>query len=221
MKKTNNYIYIHRTIENKNVFYVGKGKGHRAYETRKGRHSDLWESFALNKYEIEIIECDLNEDDAFTLEVIYIAKYKSLGMAQANVTIGGRGINVDKRWWNDKISKALKGKQMPKGNLSKSYKDKITKDQLIHYYLQRKLSTIEIGKIFGLSYGTIIERLNYYNIKIRNTGRKSIMIKCVNDNKEFKSLSDAAKYYNVYRENIAKVISGKYKQTGGKKFIKI
>ncbi len=45
-----------------------------------------------------------------------------------------------------------------------------------------------------------------------------VKIMCVTDGKEFASINDAAKHYNVFRENIRKVLHGKYKHTGGRLF---
>ena len=215
------YIYRHTTIKDNNTFHVGKGKNNRAYETQKGRHNSIWEHYAMSDFDVIMLENHLTEDEAFALEIIYIAKYKSLGMAQSNITIGGRGISVNKRWWSEKISKALIGIKRGNGRNNCSYKDNISKSELYDMYVRKKMSSTDIGKKTNLSYGTISNRLIEYGITSRNRGRESIEIKCMNDNKTYKSLSQAAKYYGIFRENIAKVLSGKYKHTGGYKFIKI
>lgn len=220
MEKTY-YVYRHISKKDNNTFYIGKGKNNRAFETGKGRHSKEWEKFAELGYSIELIETELTEDEAFFLEALYIEKYKTLGMANANVTLGGKGINVKKRWWGNKISKALVGIKRPIGKLNKSYKDNITKDELYEMYVNKGMNTTQIGELCGLSYATISKRLKKHNIDIKKAGKKSIKIKCLNDGKVFNSITSAAKHYSIHRENISKVLKGKYNHTGGYKFIKI
>ena len=105
--------------------------------------------------------------------------------------------------------------------MSKSFKDIITKELLFDLYVTQKMNTIQISKQVGLSVPTICSRLDLYGIKKQSAGRSKIKIKCIEDNKIFDSIMDASRYYGVYRENIKKVIEGKYKHTGNKTFIKI
>ena len=44
----------------------------------------------------------------------------------------------------------------------------ISNEELVNYYVNQKLTTLEIGKIYGLSDGTILSLLNKYNIEIPN-----------------------------------------------------
>jgi len=69
------YAYVHKDIDG-NVFYVGKGKGRRAWDT--GRRHILWQHYVerLNgKFKVEIVADGLREDEAAYLEADLMAKY--------------------------------------------------------------------------------------------------------------------------------------------------
>lgn len=85
------YVYLHKKL-NGEVFYVGKGKGKRAYSTHnRNRH---WTNIA-NKYNftVEIVMSDLQEWYAFELEKDLISYYglKEDGGTLVNITHGGGG----------------------------------------------------------------------------------------------------------------------------------
>ena len=67
------YVYIHSV--NGKVFYVGKGKGRRAYKTTS-RNKHWWKVVnESNNYQIDIISTDLDEDSAYQLEGKLIKHY--------------------------------------------------------------------------------------------------------------------------------------------------
>lgn len=82
------YVYLHRRNDTRTIFYVGKGRGRRAF-LRHGR-SELWTRIA-KKYgwSAEIIKDGLTEAEAFNLEVETIAGISGL----CNFTSGGEGIS--------------------------------------------------------------------------------------------------------------------------------
>lgn len=100
-------MYVHRRSDTGAVFYVGKGKGRRAY-VRSGR-SVLWNRIS-NKhgYQVEIIADNLSETDAFRLESEIICGYDGL----CNFTEGGEGISGYRHTAETRqaISDAHKGK---------------------------------------------------------------------------------------------------------------
>ena len=218
--ETKYYIYAHIRLDNNSIFYIGKGSGNRAYI--KSNRGLYWKRIVnAHGYKVIFLEENLSEEEAFNFEISFIAKFKSKGNCEANFTIGGDGVRVDKRWWNDKISKALKGIKRPFGKENKSFKDLISKKELYQMYVIDNMNTVQISKLTKLSIPTICSRLKEYNIEKRTAGRVKIKIKCIEDDIEFESINDAAKYYNLFRENIKKVLDGKYKHTGNKTFIKI
>ena len=210
------YVYAHVTPDEE-VFYIGKGGGIRQFQT--GNRSAFWRRIK-NKYGYtsKLLEEGLTESEAYIKEMEYIASYKNCGQCKANFTLGGDGVRVEKRWWNDSISKSLMGRKRAKGMENKSYKNFLSKGQLYDLYVKKGKSSVSIGEKCGISYTTVIARLREYGIEIRKPGKAKVKIKCLTDGKEFSSISEAASFYNIFRENIRKVLHGKYKYTGGKSF---
>ena len=100
---------------------------------------------------------------------------------------------------------------MPKGKDNKSFKHFCEDSTLIEEY--KILNTIQIAKKYNVSTTTVWMRLKSLGVEIQKPGRKSVKIICINDGNEFNSINDAARKYGVFRENIRKVLKGKYKHT--------
>jgi hypothetical protein len=210
------YIYAHINSQH-GVFYVGKGCAKRLYAT--SNRSDFWKRIVRKHgYALTILECGLSEKTAYEKEILYIAKYKSIGQCAANFTIGGDGVRVEKRWWNDAISKALTGKICPNGKDNKSYKDFADEETLREMYEVDKLSTTKIADIFNISIPTVCSRLVSYGIEVRSIYKRGKKIECIENGQVYDSITDAARKLDIYRENIRKVLSGKYLHTGGYSF---
>lgn len=210
------YVYAHKTTCGR-VYYVGKGEGDRINQT--GNRNDRWKAIRKDRgCEKVFLEVDLSEDEAYLKEVLWIKHFKSIGQCDANVSLGGKGVMVEKRWWGDKIANSLKGIKRKSGRENHSFKDVITKEELIDLYVEKKMSSVEIGAMYGVSCTTVLSRVKDFGIKKRAPGRESVPIMCETDGLIFDSINDAAKHYNLFRENIRKVLDGKYNHTGGKKF---
>lgn len=210
------YVYAHSN-DQYGIFYVGKGNGKRLYKT--GNRNTFWKNI-VKKYGYEamiIEECD-SEEAAYEREIYWIAHYKSLGQCAANFSMGGDGVNIKDRWWGAKISASLVGKPSPKGKESRSYRDFIDVENLKLLYVDCGFSITAIGKMFSVSSTTVWERLKQYEIKIRPMDERGKKIVCITTSEEFDSITAAAKKLGLHRENIRKVLSGKYKATGGMNF---
>jgi len=102
------YVYIHFNKINGDPFYVGKGKLNR-FRSINNR-SYYWINY-VNKYGFDSIkiEDNLNEDDAFELEIYWITQLKNWGFNLVNLTDGGKS----PIWWSNKkrpdISNKFKG----------------------------------------------------------------------------------------------------------------
>lgn len=128
----NFYVYEHWWLDRDECFYVGKGKGRRAYNMvwRNPYHKAIQtkvanEGFAI---EVKIIASGLSEKEAFSLEIERIAFWRSAGIELANMTGGGEGISNPSEEVRKKISKAKIGnKNMVGRKLSEETKNKISK----------------------------------------------------------------------------------------------
>lgn len=86
------YVYAHRK-DSGEVFYIGKGKGRRAWD-RYGRNA-MWRN-VVDKHGItvEIVKSNLDEKSAFDLEIKLIKEYGRRNLNQGtlvNLTDGGEG----------------------------------------------------------------------------------------------------------------------------------
>jgi len=92
MNKNVFYVYLHRRASDNKVFYVGKGKGKRAYSTF-GRN-DRWNKTAKKHgLIVEIVFDNLEETEAFQVERDTILEMKYFGYPLVNMTNGGDGIS--------------------------------------------------------------------------------------------------------------------------------
>lgn len=84
------YVYIHRRLSDGKPFYVGKGKGKRAWRT--DRNNPFWQSVRKKHgYTVDIVFDDLDEETAFQCEKDIILELKYFGYTLTNLTDGGDG----------------------------------------------------------------------------------------------------------------------------------
>lgn len=85
------YVYVWRDSANV-PFYVGKGKGKRAYNTTT-RSKEFKEVYAKGGCAVEIVDWFIHESQAHALEVELIARYgrRDMGGLLVNKTDGGEG----------------------------------------------------------------------------------------------------------------------------------
>ena len=60
----NYYVYQHTDMDG-NIFYIGKGKGNRAWDTKRSKE---WNSKSKNGYVVDILYDKLTEEEAFDAE---------------------------------------------------------------------------------------------------------------------------------------------------------
>lgn len=71
------YVYSH--THNGETFYIGKGKGDRAWENKEGKRNDIWQEYAESigyEYDVKILACDLTEREALAVEAALIGVSK-------------------------------------------------------------------------------------------------------------------------------------------------
>jgi len=128
------YVYTHLNPNTKEIFYVGIGKGNRAWNQWAGRNK-FWENY-VNKhgFEVELISENLTRKQAEKIEINLIAE---LGRRQidnggtlVNRSSGGEGSigYTHTAEFKQKLSEDRKGKCTRKERqLSKETKEKISK----------------------------------------------------------------------------------------------
>lgn len=90
------YVYSHETIlprQKGNVFYIGKGRGKRAY-AKDGRNKYWLKIIKKYGYQVKILFKDLTETEALRLEIQIIANYEKGKLC--NLTNGGEGVSGHK-----------------------------------------------------------------------------------------------------------------------------
>ena len=107
----NYYIYSHIQEDTGEVFYIGKGKGNRAYSDKD--RSNLWKNVAKKHgWKVVLLCNDLTELEAFEVEKFYIKEYgrRDLGTGTlVNMTDGGEGRSNPSEETRKKISDKSKG----------------------------------------------------------------------------------------------------------------
>jgi len=109
MQPTEFYVYAHRKASSREIFYIGKGKGKRAFEEDR---NDLWKKTKKKHGLLVQILCSgLVESDAFELEMLAIEMCGASKLT--NMTLGGEGSSGFKHTQaaRRKIGTALKGNQ--------------------------------------------------------------------------------------------------------------
>lgn len=107
------YVYLHRRKTDNKVFYVGKGKGKRAYS--KASRSQWWNSVA-DKHEmtVEIVFDNLSEEDAFQIEKDTILEFRYFEHPLVNLTDGGEGMSGYKpsEEQRKRVSEKMQGREI-------------------------------------------------------------------------------------------------------------
>jgi hypothetical protein len=91
------YVYEHWRLDRDECFYVGKGKGGRAYKMRDRNrfHTAIVQKVQRDGFGIEekIVASGLTEIEAFSLEKERIVFWRASGADLANSTNGGDGVS--------------------------------------------------------------------------------------------------------------------------------
>lgn len=173
------YVYLHSRKTDGKIFYVGKGRGKRAFE-KNGRRNFYWNRVVeKHGYTVEIYLDGLQEWYAFELEKELIAYYGRDKLT--NGTDGGDGtsghiVSEEMR----KISSArFSGKNNPMHNeKNKKYGDS---NPMRNPDVAKKVSNKTKGIHRNWAFGK-----NHYNAK---------KILCVEKNMYFDSIMDACRFY--------------------------
>lgn len=111
------YVYEHWRLDRDECFYVGKGKGNRAYslKSRNKHHQAICAKLRRNgfAFEVRFVAVGIGEQEAFSIEKDRIKFWRETGIDLANVTDGGEGNSgtIRSEELRRRISEANKGKK--------------------------------------------------------------------------------------------------------------
>lgn len=177
----NFYIYAHYTKDNNELFYIGKGKGDRAY-SKKGRNK-YWKSVSdKHDYTITILIKNLQEYDAFIQEILAIKELSP----KCNLTAGGYGGNTTLKYDSIKMEK---------------FKSKCSKSKLKWWNSKDVDYKKNHCKPAATAVKKMWEEMNKLEKSVeqkrRNSFKKLKKIKCLNNKKVYNSVKEAAIDLNI------------------------
>jgi len=207
------YVYEHWRTDRKECFYVGKGKGSRAYamSRRNKHHQAIVAKLRRTGYavEVKIVASGLSEEQSYSIEIERIAFWKDAGADLANISIGGDGgfSGVPRpQEQKDKISASLMGHPVSDAQRKKQSETmkKNMNEERRNVLRQRGIEKIDLFK-------------QYQHLGPKASAKRVI---CIDDGLEFESASEAARYYNTAKSAIIELCNGqKYRKTViGKRF---
>jgi hypothetical protein len=124
------YVYEHWRLDRDECFYVGKGRGGRAYSTKnRNRHHQAIVaklSRTGSAFEVRIVASGLSEPEAFELERERIAFWRSSGVDLANLTDGGEGVSGFRLSEETKKKLSEIGKKRGAPKLTKEQQEKVS-----------------------------------------------------------------------------------------------
>lgn len=114
------YVYVHIRLDTGEIFYVGKGKGKRAWNrTHRTTH---W-SRVVKKYGriVKILSDHEHEHEAYNEEIRVISELRSQGLPLVNISNGGGGPSGRKLTDSQKqrVSEVHKGKKLSPEHIKK------------------------------------------------------------------------------------------------------
>lgn len=167
------YVYIHKKLNTDDIFYVGLGKGRRAYN--KNARSRWWKNI-VNKYglTIEITSENISFKEAAEIEKYLIKYYGRLDLGTGclvNLTDGGEGSNGRVYFVTEKTREKMRnsGGSRKGFKLSEEHKLKlgiskgfkiINKDTNIIYH-----SISEASRVLNLSFYGLSRSLRGFNTR--------------------------------------------------------
>ncbi|MEN6608604.1 MAG: NUMOD3 domain-containing DNA-binding protein [Bryobacteraceae bacterium] len=111
------YVYEHWRLDRDECFYVGKGRGGRAYsmKDRNRHHQAIVAKLSRtgSAFEVRIVASGLYEQKAFDLERERIVFWRSIGVDLTNLTNGGEGISGFKHSEETRKNLSEKNKGIP------------------------------------------------------------------------------------------------------------
>lgn len=226
------YIYILQEPDTLLVRYVGKTNNpkrrfnhHMSNKSKNNSHVNNWIK-SLKEKELKPIMSIIDEtyDDWQNLEMYWIEQFKAWGFNLTNCTNGGEGAYGAGQWNNVPVSAYTKDGKFIR--LFKSQKEcaeyfKTSQGNVKSCANNKNILLLKKYQIkLGLNSNDIGAAPSYKKYEWHNKPQVhwlSKPIKCNEDNLEFNSITEAAKYYGILVTSINNILHGKSKQTRNKK----
>jgi group I intron endonuclease len=202
------YTYAHYKPSTNEIFYIGKGKGGRhADKSNRNKH---WHNI-VNKHGFvsKVLAWWESEAEALEHEKLLIASLKDIGVLLCNATEGGDGVSGYKHTQEtiNHLSKARKGIHFRKTyEITEETRSKMREAQTGRKHpeeVKKKISEANAG-IKNAMYGK------------QSPTRKKVL--CLENNKIYDCIADAAEDLNVSSAKITLVCQGKRNHTKNFRF---
>jgi hypothetical protein len=218
------YVYEHWRLDRDECFYVGKGRGGRAYsmKNRNRHHQAIVAKMARigSAFEVRIVASGLSEQEAFDLERERIAFWRTAGVDLANLTNGGEGVSglkhseETKKLW----SQQRKGRSVP-------LEGRIKRSLAMRGVPKSKEHAANAGRAGGIARKGIkwspeaiearrIAILNSDRVKKANLAKRKTVV-CLNTGDRYNGTSEAAFAHGVSKYSVQDCCSGRTKHTKG------
>ena len=216
------YVYAHIRLDRMETFYIGKGKGNRAYELERNEHHDNISNMC--GHAVLIIKDNLTENEAYWLER-YIIEYCVFELGYGidiegykdydhklphltNMNWGGRGGKSGVKLSEEhkqKIGEGNKGKKCSeekKRKIGEANSEALKGRQLSEEHKQN-LSKALKGRQFSEEHKqNLSEALKGRQLSEEHKQKLSKKVVCVITGKIFNSITEASNYYkccNIYK----------------------
>lgn len=203
--KNNFYVYEWFVVETGEIFYVGKGKDNRvtSMKDRNEYFKNIRKKYECN---YRFVKKNLNEEEAYNLELEYGLFLKEKGLAKACYILGKTNKFVDNRT-KKKISKTLK-ENKEKSIWNKGIKNCYSDETLL------KMRNAKLGN--KQTEETKSKRSKSLLQKVAKINPQNNEIICI-----YNSINEAAQDIKRNASGISKCFSGKIETCGGYKWEKI
>jgi hypothetical protein len=225
------YTYAHYRKDDGRLFYIGKGKGKRAYQT-SARRSTFWNR-VVNKHgrTVEILASWEDEVSAFAHEKFLIKTFREMGFELVNKTDGGEGMSgaIFSAETREKIGSALRGKKLTDDHKQKLSIAKIgvkrsreVCEKISTALSLRIVSDATKEKIRESNLGQKRSEQTKVNLSDAKRGvlnpKKKKPVRCINTGEVFAGVKDAAMRMGCSNSNISGNCRGRTIHVCGLKF---
>jgi hypothetical protein len=216
------YVYEHWRLDRDECFYVGKGKGGRAYsmKNRNRHHQAIVAKLGCTRsaFEVRMVATGLSELDAFSIEKERISFWRAANVDLTNLTNGGEGASGLK---HSEKTKKLWSLQR-KGN-SISDEGRAKRSASLKGRPKSKEHAAAAGKAGGIARTGKKQNSEWVAKRVKTMKENNSFIRfhqckpvlCVTTDTEFSSVSEAARSFGLQKDYISAVCRGKRSHTAG------